>query len=278
MLPYKLPHPALQPYVMGYGQVEIAVPTGENYTQRIIPTGQMYLMFYRGEAVSARLGDGNAYTLPIDGSINGQATFCREMTLRGKVEMFGVQFRPAGFYALFGIPAQAFTDLSVDFEAALGTPGKDFSRRVTEAAGWPEQIALTEEFLLRQLRQRHHPPGCLPEALGTIHCTQGKLKVELLSERLGVSRRTLARQFGENVGIPAKMYARTIRFNALLNAIRTASRPLQWLDLVHQYGYFDQSHLINDFALFTGRAPREFLGTQTDFDRYQLAHLRGQRI
>ncbi len=274
-LPFILPHLALRPYVLGYWKAEFSLPDGVRYTQRTIPTGQMFFLFFQGESFTGRPSDGSVYALANNGFIGGQLSHYREITMQGNVEGFWVQFRPSGFYSLFGIPAGEFTDLGVDFASALGTKGKSFSQRILEANSWQEQLALTEQLLLKQL-SRLSPSGPLvEEALWEIHATQGKQQVEALSASLRTSRRTLTRQFNEKVGLSAKRYARIVRFNALLRAITATPSPLQWLDLVEEYGYFDQAHLINEFSDFAGRTPRELFRNQNEFDAFQLTYFRG---
>jgi len=65
------------------------------------------------------------------------------------------------------------------------------------------------------------------------------------------------------------MYTRIIRFQAALALLRrdysgrtggASSRGFRSLtDIAHSLGYFDQSHFIRDFRLFSGVAPGAYL-------------------
>ncbi len=55
-----------------------------------------------------------------------------------------------------------------------------------------------------------------------------------------------------------KLFARIARFEAALEIKpRFASRS--WTDVAHDFGYYDQMHMIHDFAEFTGEPPTETL-------------------
>jgi methylphosphotriester-DNA--protein-cysteine methyltransferase len=84
-----------------------------------------------------------------------------------------------------------------------------------------------------------------------------------LAGQLRVSRQFLTRQFGEQVGLSPKQMGRIMRFNALHKQIARQGR-LNWLDLVYQFGYYDQAHLIKDFQAFTGGSPTDYLKAPTE--------------
>ena len=73
-----------------------------------------------------------------------------------------------------------------------------------------------------------------------------------------LSVRQFERQFNEQVGVPPKLYARIVRFNAALEAKMSAPRRL-WTDIAHDFGYYDQMHMVRDFEDFTGENPTAFI-------------------
>jgi AraC-like DNA-binding protein len=58
--------------------------------------------------------------------------------------------------------------------------------------------------------------------------------------------------------MPPKLFARPTRFDRTLNARRGASRS--WTDIVHDFGYFHQAHLIRECRAFAGQAPGGLVG------------------
>ena len=55
--------------------------------------------------------------------------------------------------------------------------------------------------------------------------------------------------------------ARVLRFRSALTLLHSPQH-VPWAALVDRCGYYDQAHLSNDFRLFAGLAPGEFLRLQ----------------
>jgi AraC-like DNA-binding protein len=79
----------------------------------------------------------------------------------------------------------------------------------------------------------------------------------------GLSPRQFERRFLAQVGVPPKLYARIIRFNAVLDhKLRWPSRA--WSYIANHHDFYDQMHLVHECRAFTGESPLRF-----------LAHLKG---
>lgn len=89
-------------------------------------------------------------------------------------------------------------------------------------------------------------------ALKLIHVRQGNIKSSELAYKMGISDRTIQREFVKNIGLGAKKYASIVRFNAAIKAIDEYDN----LSCLAQYfGYYDHSHLIRDFKKFGNISP-----------------------
>ncbi|MGC4021921.1 MAG: helix-turn-helix domain-containing protein [Cyclobacteriaceae bacterium] len=62
--------------------------------------------------------------------------------------------------------------------------------------------------------------------------------------------------FRTYVGLSPKFYARIIRFNKIFSLIE--KNDPQWIDLMNEAGFYDQSHLIRNFKAFTGEDPSAY--------------------
>ena len=86
--------------------------------------------------------------------------------------------------------------------------------------------------------------------------THGQAPIGWICDRLGRSRRHLAAQFREQIGLPPKTVARIMRFD---RAVALLSRPgAQLADVAFECGYYDQAHLNRDFREFAGTSPAAF--------------------
>jgi transcriptional regulator GlxA family with amidase domain len=84
-----------------------------------------------------------------------------------------------------------------------------------------------------------------------------KVAVGELAEELGWSRKRMAARFRAEIGLPPKTVARLLRFENARALAQSEARP-DWARIAVECGYYDQSHLINDFRAVTGVTPATF--------------------
>jgi AraC-like DNA-binding protein len=82
-----------------------------------------------------------------------------------------------------------------------------------------------------------------------------------LAGELGWSRRHLAAQFREQVGLPPKLLARILRFDRVIALLRHAD-PERWAEVAYDCGYYDQAHFNRDFRRFADSTPTAFLASR----------------
>ena len=73
-----------------------------------------------------------------------------------------------------------------------------------------------------------------------------------------ISRKHLVELFKRHVGPTPKILHRILRFASIAQHLQM-QEPVAWAAISLACGYVDQSHLIKDFAQFSGYKPREFL-------------------
>ncbi len=83
------------------------------------------------------------------------------------------------------------------------------------------------------------------------------MRIDALGRRSRLSDRQFTRRFETQVGLTPKLFARTVRFNAVLTA-KAESPGRSWTGLVHAAGYADQAHFVRDCRAFAGDAPGDF--------------------
>jgi AraC-like DNA-binding protein len=160
-----------------------------------------------------------------------------------------VRFRPGCAAAFLRIPLAEITDTRV----ALGDLWKDWDDGLLENSS--ALVSRLEQELLRRLdpeRDRR-----VAAAVAMICSNAAEVRIDDVAQRVGISRQHLARQFRYHVGVSPKMFARVMRFRALLSAI-DLQENVDWCDAAVSHGYYDQSHLINEFRALAGIAPSSF--------------------
>ena len=168
---------------------------------------------------------------------------------------FGMQIdlAPTAAFALFG-PLDELANTVVPLEEVIAEP--HLVEQLAEA-GSDDRFELLDRVLSRRLAESTRAAREVEWAWQRLLATRGRARVGALAEELGWSRRRLVARFREQVGLPPKAAARMIRFDHARALAERSQRP-DWARIAFDCGYYDQSHLINDFRSVTGRTPVTF--------------------
>ena len=95
--------------------------------------------------------------------------------------------------------------------------------------------------------------------------------VSTLAAAHGLTHRRVIEIFDRAVGLKPKAYHRVRRLRRVLRLVHETPRPT-WTAIAHRCGYFDQSHLINDFRLLTGISPSDYESTRSSVGHGFVPH------
>jgi transcriptional regulator GlxA family with amidase domain len=86
---------------------------------------------------------------------------------------------------------------------------------------------------------------------------KGLIRIEKLAGQAGLSVRQFERRFIEGIGLTPKLFARTTRFQMALDASSRFTTFRSGLEIAHEFGYFDQAHMIREFHALGGSPPSQ---------------------
>jgi AraC-like DNA-binding protein len=181
----------------------------------------------------------------------------RQVTTEHAGRSFGMHIglEPPAAFALFGASLHELAGRTVPLEDVLAEPR--LVERLHDAPNWEARFRLLDVVLARRLAAGRSPSSEIAWAWRRLVETHGRVRIGPLAEELGWSRKRIAARFREQVGLTPKRAARLIRFERARELAEAAQRP-DWTGIALACGYFDQSHLINDFRDVTGRTPATF--------------------
>jgi AraC-like DNA-binding protein len=231
----------LQAWIEGYWIVEWDLPEGQAHRQTNLSHSSINVAI---EPEGAFL-----YGVP-------SRTFVRTIAGRGRV--FGIKFRPGGFFPYFGRPVSDLTGSSMPFSEVFGSDGRLWARAMAAASRDEDRAALADSFWRRQrlasASRFSEGPSLSTLAAERIMNDRSILTVAHAAMRAGIDVRALQRLFRQEVGIGPKEVIRRIRLQE--SAERLASDPrLTCGELALEMGYFDQAHFIRDFKAVVGVPP-----------------------
>jgi AraC-like DNA-binding protein len=116
-----------------------------------------------------------------------------------------------------------------------------------------ERVSYVESFLMSTIK--HEESDSLTRAIcDRISLLHGNCRISSIGKAFDISKRTLERRFRERVGVTPKTFARVVR---LRHAIIQKTMLPHWAEVAQACGYFDQSHMINEFNELYGISPDE---------------------
>lgn len=198
--------------------------------------------------------DGSAFAAAPDAVVVGPSSrHSARLWLQGGVATFHIGFQPTGFHRLFGMAMDHLADVAAPTEALGLRPLDDLVDRIRKGRDFEARARIADEWIAHRLAWTRAAES-VDRIARLIRRAGAAPPVAEMAARAGLSSRQLQRRFVEQVGLTPKMYARTVRFDAVLEA-RERRPDLTWTALAHRYGYFDQAHLLRDAHAFTGAPP-----------------------
>lgn len=189
--------------------------------------------------------------------VGPQTSRLGEMHLQGELETFAIMFQPDGLHRLFSVPMHELTDRSYEAQSVLGSFISDLREHVGNTWSFMERVDIVNQMFLCQALRAPGFDG-VAAAAHRILLAGGRVGIPNLAGMSGLGSRQFERRFVRQVGMRPKLLARIARFEAALETkARFAARS--WTAVAHDFGYYDQMHMVHDFQEFTGITPTETL-------------------
>ena len=173
---------------------------------------------------------------------------------RGTGRVFGVKFRPGAFLPFLGRPLAEITDAVLPAERLWGPAATALASRLTAARGRRRAGRAGRGVPAGAVAARRPAGGAGRADRGGDAARPSISRVDDVTERFGLTARTLQRLFQRYVGVSPKWVLRRYRLHEAAAALaREQHRP--WAEVAADLGYFDQSHFIRDFTAAIGLTP-----------------------
>ncbi len=249
----RTPHPLLRPYVRdlcGYSE-----KTPGLLQRREFPGPQIVVVLELGPPIrvseAGELGPGSRHAGGFAAGICDRFTLTAHDGFQCGVQL---DLTPGGARRFFGIPMSELAGRAVSLRDLLPTRYRDLDERLAELPSWDARLDQVETLLLERLQEADVATQITDFAQRRIEACGGAIEMGALARELGYSRKHVIHLFREHVGVTPKLLARIIRFDRLMQYLRSG-RTGRWSELALAFGYYDQSHLVRDVQQFTGTTP-----------------------
>lgn len=251
------PPPALRPYARLLWCLELETPDEFGLPERIAPDGIMEMVFHYRVPMEVRFAQ-EPFALQPRSSVVSQTRRFLEIQPGGPIGFISVRFNPWGAYHFFEPPVSELADQLVSAEDLWGRVVGELEEGLAEAGSIRERVTLVERFLLEQLER--HQKRNVESLVREVWKRKGQVKMAALCQELGLTERTLQRDFRNAIGMSPKGFARLTRFLHACAVLRRAGQ-ISLTQVAYECGYYDQAHFIDDFKAFSGMTPGQFLGS-----------------
>ena len=174
----------------------------------------------------------------------------------------GIRLQPWMAECVLGVPASELRGSMVDLDAFWGMEVDAMRNALHEIPDPAARIALVERAVATRARSRMSDEARVAQSLCQTAERDVHGTVATLAAAHGLTHRRVIEIFDRAVGLKPKAYTRVRRLRRVLGLAHDAPRPT-WTTIAHRCGYFDQSHLINDFRLLTGILPSDYVATRS---------------
>ena len=229
--------------------------------EKIIPDGFAELIFHYGDPYLIRLKD--QWEVQSKNLYAGQISRFFYLKNSGVSRVLGVKLKPAAVTQLYNISADRFTDKVVGLSTISEIKNAPFLNELDNCKSADEKISILNQYFYTLSSAYNYGPA--DRAVELILSARGIISVSELCAALYISERQLERIFRQYIGLSPKYYCRIIQFNYIFQCIQ--NKDSTWMDIVHNAGYYDQSHFIRNFKAFTGEEPSSYF-----FEKENLAN------
>ena len=244
------PAPGLAPFVECYWTT--ASPVARS-VKRVMPDGCADIIVRIDEAHGAG---------PMGAEAVGTMRQASVVSSEPGVEFVAVRFNPGAAGLFLATPLGALTDQTVPLEDLWHGDAAMLAERLAACPDTAARIEMLNATLAERFAD-HHWYRMVAAAARRITCSRAPRQVSSLAAEIGTTTRTLERAFGAMVGMPPRMFVRVARLRRAVNLLHrqaTASPAgMDWPDIVHTAGYYDQAHLAHEFAELAGVTPTQYL-------------------
>jgi AraC-like DNA-binding protein len=195
-------------------------------------------------------------------SVAGPFDRFRRFHAKGRFEFLGARFHLGRNPFCDSIPLKEVRNQAVPLSAIWEE--KDLKAELnaleiglTQTSLMEQRITCMERFLIKFARFWEEPDAVVTRSLSFIEESKGQISIEALASALQISARQLERKFTHRVGLSPKTFCRLTRFHHAKSMLETNHEP-SGADLAYACGYYDQTHLIQEFRLFTGQTPTRY--------------------
>ncbi len=192
------------------------------------------------------------------GFVSGVMTNYQLTELATESNLIGVRFKSEKFGSLSKIPLNETKNLRVELSQIFPSNNLNILNQLTDLESITDKVNFLENFITTSFKQNYQEKDHLILSVAhNIRLLKGIVNVGGIAKSFHISLRQLERRFKSYIGLTIKEFSNIVRFNNAKKAITTYTETTL-LAIAFDMGFFDHSHMTNEFKRISGENPSYF--------------------
>jgi AraC-like DNA-binding protein len=264
-----VPRQELKEFVRVFAERDVAC-AGEGLKQPDVAQLEHIWAFDFGDSARIDYANGQTKLVPRIHVVGSQTAHSSFAHFHGHHFGFGIFLWPLASWQLFRIPPAALAHENGDGRDLFGKGIQTLWLRLAESHTFQQRVKVAEDYLMPFAINAKVQTTIMQSAQHALR-HDGATRIDELANHSGLSVRQYERRFIEEIGFSPKLFTRITRFQTALDAKRMAPQR-SWMSVAHEFGYFDQMHLVKDFRSLGGEIPSEMIQQGRDFRPWSVSH------
>lgn len=190
----------------------------------------------------------------------------QEVEFFGPLDRLAIVFYPGGLNHFIKKPLSNYLKIHFSIFDYFETDFQKLLPKIYEESNLELKRDYLDEFFIQHFEPLNEPK--LLQAINYLVKTENDLlKVNDLSNKLGVNRRTLLRKFKKHLGYSIEEYISVIKFRRALDNFKAQKENLTLSRIAHSSSYYDQSDFTNNLKSRSGLTPKELFSQLEIIDK-----------
>mgnify|MGYP000347920282 CR=1 FL=1 len=219
------------------------------------PTGYPITIFNYGDP-SYLIKNNLRDKLPLV-SVVGQATKIYSYMVRGTVRIFGCIWKPYGLYHVLKNDISELNNQQFDLTKLIDVKIDQIISQLANKQTYEEKKNVVENYLVDLISSNSDVTHKIELIAEEFEMNNGLVKVSEMADKYQIGIRYLQKEFKKRVGLTPKQFCKIKRMAHICD-IMSEPAHINWLDILHEGGYYDQAHFIKDFKEYMIKPPKYY--------------------
>lgn len=173
-------------------------------------------------------------------------------------ELLIVQFKKGKAFPFLSEPMHNITNCVVDAELVIKAEVLNIREDLINAETPNKKFNVLENNLLNFYQNKLYESQFVDFAVSNILKSPANNTIKEIASIAGYSQKHIINLFKKHVGVTPKEFLKVIRFQTAIQQIEKHNQVI-WSTIAYDCGFYDQSHFIADFKIFSGFTPTEYM-------------------